>query len=127
MKRLAKILLDSSRPPERFGPKTVNAGLAQPVADAGGDRRLRTEHDEIDASRRARVALSPLPSVAAISQFSPRDAVPALPGAAKIALARRRLREPPRKRVLARTVTDDEDAHACYSHSTVAGGFVVMS
>ena len=50
------------------------------------------------------------PSVIAMFQFSPRDAVPALPGAAKIA-ARRRLRELPRERVFARAAADDENPH----------------
>ncbi len=107
------------------GAEDRNAGVAQTVADAGGDRRLRPEHRKVDRSSRQRFA-SVLPSVAAISQFSPRDAVPALPGAANIAShdgdSASRHESASSRAPLPTTRT-----RIVYSHSTVAGGFVVMS
>src|SRR5271166_345814 len=72
MKRLAKILLDSRRPAMRPGP---NAAMA-----VSGPTTARST-----PAARAR-ATSAFPSVAEIGQFSPRVAVPAFPGAAKISL-----------------------------------------
>ena len=110
MKRLAKILLDSKRPAERLGPKTVipasRSRSPTPAAMAvSGPRTTRSI-----PSRRARSA-NPLPSVAEISQFAPREAVPAFPGAAKIASQEGDMREPPGERIFARTVTNNEDSH----------------
>ena len=114
---------------ERSGPNVAMPSSRKRSATPGSDRRLRPEHGQFDARVRARRAIA-RPSVAARSdQFSPRVAVPAFPGHGEDGLARRRLRQPPRQRVLARSAADDENAHrgAGYSHSTVAGGFDVMS
>ena len=40
MNRFENTLLDSSRPPDRFGPKHRNPGIPQPIADTGCNARL---------------------------------------------------------------------------------------
>src|SRR5579883_1602120 len=84
MNRLAKILLDSSRPPERLGPKTAMPASRSrsPTPAAIAVSGPSTTRSILSVRHRCAMAL---PSVAFSSQFSPRDAVPALPGAAKTA------------------------------------------
>ena len=84
MNRFAKILLDSRRPAERLGPKTAMPASRKrsPTPAAIAVSGPSTTRSICSASTRS---ANVLPSVAAISQFSPREAVPALPGAAKIA------------------------------------------
>ena len=84
IKRLAKILLDSSRPPERFGPNTAMPAsrrrsptpAAIAVSGPSTTRSMRS-HDAAFGDRFA-VGRRDVPVFAA-------RAVPALPGAAKIA------------------------------------------
>ena len=57
-----------------------NARIAQAVADAGRNRRLGPDHGQIDRARLGTARRSPCRTLKRISQFSPRDAVPAFPG-----------------------------------------------
>src|SRR5665213_3109115 len=85
MKRLAKILLDSSRAPERFGPKTSKPASRSrsPTPAASAVSGPTTTRSTAFAFARSRIARM---SVAATSgKFVPRIAVPALPGAWKSA------------------------------------------
>jgi hypothetical protein len=84
MKRFEKILLDSRRPAARPGPNVAifasrNRSPTPAAIAVSGPSTTRSIFSSI-----AR-ASNDLPSVAEIGQFVPRDAVPALPGAAKSA------------------------------------------
>ncbi len=80
--RFAKILLDSSLPAERLGPNTAMPASRKRSPTPAAIALSGPSTASSMRSARARVA-SAFPSVATISQFSPRVAVPAFPGAAK--------------------------------------------
>ena len=94
-----------SAPPPRSGPKTAIAGVAQLVGDAGDERRLGPDHDEVDGERRAS-ASSPSPSSARTGWHVPSAAMPGIAGRGVQLGQRRALRELPGERMLARARSD---------------------
>ena len=71
----------SARPPA-LGPKTAMPRVPQHVGDAGDERRLRPDDDEVDRRARGRGASSPSPSSARTGWQRPSRAMPGFPGAA---------------------------------------------
>ena len=102
--------------------------IAQPVADPRGNRGFGADDDEIDlvglraVDEFARVGHADVGQV-----FAPRHGA-RVAGRMIERRARRRLPQAPRQRIFARTAPNHQDAHpGGYSHSTVAGGFEVIS
>ena len=102
----------SRRAAAALGPNARRPARSQRVDDAGDERILGTDDDEIGVElgrrdRRPRPDRSP-----STGTHSPIVAMPGLPGRADDLVDVRRARQPPRERVLAPATTDDENAGA---------------
>ena len=99
----------------RARPEDRDAAAAQLVGDAGDERRLRPDHDEVGAERPRQLeqALAVL-RADRVALTDPGDA--RVPGSRMDLLDRRALRELPGKRMLPPAGADDEDFHAAQAY-----------
>ena len=81
MTSFANVFEPSIRAAAALGPKTATPPTPQRVADAGDERRLGPDHDEVDPER-AGEAEQPFGVVGAHRMAWPSRAMPGLPGAA---------------------------------------------
>src|ERR1700722_16784303 len=93
------------------GTEYGNPGLAKTISNAGGNGRLRAENDQVDAFSK-RAVRQPLAVGRGNLPVCSTRRRPRISRRGKNRLTGRRLREPPRERIFARAVTDDENSHA---------------
>ena len=116
------VLREALRPfdPRRGRARAEDGDPASPqdVGDAGDERRLRPDHDEIGAEREGeREQAVGVVGPDGMALPEPRD--PRVAGRGVELAERRALRETPRERVLARARPDDQHLHARESTSVV--------
>ena len=107
----AKLFEPSIRAAAAVGPNVGDAGVAQLVRDARDERRLRSDHREVDLER-AVPAEQPLAVVRPNRVARPERGDAGIPGRRVQLLEQRALAQLPGQRVLASPRADDQHPHA---------------